>query len=123
MCNDFLRQCYWKSPGTSFDAGLSLRARAPEFVSGRQESILCGPRHSQTFPDAPGVQNIEIYLEFIVEYSQKSPGTSFEAGFEAGWDIPQCLSRLDLVSGYSESILGVPRRSQKLPEAARNSKI
>ena len=60
MCNDFLRQCYWKSPGTSFEAGLSLRARAPEFVSGRQESILCGPRHSQTFPDAPGVQNIEI---------------------------------------------------------------
>ena len=53
MCNDFLRQCYWKSPGTSFEAGLSLRARALEFVSGRQESILCCPRRSQTFPKAP----------------------------------------------------------------------
>ena len=52
MCNDFLRQCYWTSPGTNFEAGLSLRARAPEFVSGRQESIICGPRHSQTLPEA-----------------------------------------------------------------------
>ena len=23
MCNGFLRQCYWKSPGTSFEADLS----------------------------------------------------------------------------------------------------
>ena len=66
MCIDFMKQCYWKSPGTSFEAGLSPRARAPEFVSGRQESILCGARHSQTFPEAPGVQNMEISLEFII---------------------------------------------------------
>ena len=44
MCNEFMQYCYWKSLWTSFEASLSLRARAPEFVPGRQESVLCGPR-------------------------------------------------------------------------------
>ena len=51
MCNDFLRQCYWKSPGTSFEAGLSLRARAPEFVSETKNRFSAVPdtrKRSQT---------------------------------------------------------------------------
>ena len=89
MCNDFLRQCYWTSPGTSFEAGLSLRARAPEFVSGRQESILFGPRHSQTFPDAPGVQSIEIQLEIILDRLRRTPPAHNLCLVRAGKDRPE----------------------------------